>query len=373
MTPTDILQPSDFEGSKILIVDDERINNVIMRRILEAEKFLVTSADSGEEALEKYRAEPPDLMLLDVMLPGRNGFETCQELHREYGAETAPIVFLTAKANSEDVVTGLSVGGVDYLQKPFRSQEVVARVRTHLQTRRLVSQLRDANAAKNRFLGMAAHDLRNPLASIRGLSEFLRESLEGKLDQDQQELFSLVEGTAQSMLELLNELLDVATIESGELQVRPQTMSLNALINSVVMLANLQAVRKRTTVDYEPIKDAPPIHAGPARIKQVLENLLSNAVKYPPPGSRIKVGLEVAADHQTVHVIDQGPGIPEDERDKLFKDFGRLSVQPTAGEKSTGLGLAICRKIIDAHAGTIGATNQPTGGCEFHFSLPTPA
>lgn len=173
-------------------------------------------------------------MLLDVMLPGRNGFETCQELHREYGAETAPIVFLTAKANSEDVV-----GGVDYLQKPFRSQEVVARVRTHLQTRRLVSQLRDANAAKNRFLGMAAHDLRNPLASIRGLSEFLRESLEGKLDQDQQELFSLVEGTAQSMLELLNELLDVATIESGELQVRPQTMSLNALINSVVMLAKL--------------------------------------------------------------------------------------------------------------------------------------
>lgn len=366
-------------GRKILVVDDDRLNIRILGGILKGENYLVTEADTGEKALELYAQFEPHLVLLDVMLPGIDGFEACRRLKRTYGDKAAPVIFITAKTQSDDVVTGLEAGGVDYLPKPFKPKEVIARVRAHLhnqllreQAQTLVEQLSRANAAKNKFLGMAAHDLRNPLASIRGLSEFLREGAVGPLTPDQVELVDTIHSASQSMLDMVNELLDVATIESGELKVAFEPANLVDILGKSVALTNMEAAKKQTRVIFEPHTTSILMLIDAPKMKQVVDNLLSNAVKYSPPGSTVTaiVGLNPEGGSCYFAVRDQGPGIPENERDKLFKDFSRLSAKPTGGEKSTGLGLAICRKIVEAHRGAIAAENLPGRGCEFRVTLP---
>ena len=371
---------SEFAGRKVLIVDDDRLNIRILTGILKSEGYLIADADSGEKALEVYSVFAPDLVLLDVMLPGINGYEACRELKRLYGDNCSPIVFITAKNEADDVVEGLAAGGADYLAKPFQKKEVVARIRTHLrsqmlayQQKMLVEQLSKANAAKNRFLGMAAHDLRNPLASIRGLAEFLRDGVVGPLSADQLDLINTIHTASQSMLRMVNELLDVATIESGELKIVRENHRLGELIEKCVYLANIDAAKKNTHITYTIPPGEPEVPIDAAKIQQVVDNLLNNAVKYSPPGSQITAEYNWNDANCSFAVKDQGPGIPENERDRLFKDFGRLSVKPTGGEKSTGLGLAICRKIIDAHNGTIVAENLSTRGCEFRVTLPLPS
>ena len=369
-------------GRKILIVDDDRLNVRILSSILKGDGYALADADSGERALEVYAQFLPDLVLLDVVLPGIDGIETCRRLKKIYGGRCVPVIFITAKNESDDIVEGLEVGGADYLPKPFEEKEVLARIRSHLQNqvlleqqKLLVERLNKADAAKNRFLGMAAHDLRNPLASIRGLSEFLRDGAVGPLNPEQLDLVKTILGASQSMLDLVNELLDVATIQSGELKLRLEPHSLADLMAKSVRFTNIDAARKKTHVVMraggpEPM---PPIDAE--KMRQVIDNLLSNAVKYSPPGATITALVQLDAKRGTCgfSVQDQGPGIPEGERDRLFKDFSRLSIRPTGGEKSTGLGLAICRNIVEAHHGTIGAENLSTGGCEFRVILPLAA
>jgi len=254
---------------------------------------------------------------------------------------------------------------------------VVVRVRTHLKSRlldeqqkALVEQLSNANSAKNRFLGMAAHDLRNPLAGIRGLSEFLLDKDLGELTTDQEDLVNNILTASQSMLQLVNELLDMATIESGELNIDRKDTDLIELIGKSIYFAKMTADKKGTTIDFNPPSASSNLSIDPEKIKQVVDNLLSNAIKYSPPKSVVSVEFTTSPNEQTISVKDQGPGIPVGERDKLFKDFGRLSVQPTGGEKSTGLGLAICRKIVIAHGATVTAENLPSLGCEFKVTFP---
>jgi signal transduction histidine kinase len=370
--------PFALQGRKIMIVDDDRLNIRILARILKEEGYVLAEADSGERALAVYHDFRPHLVLLDVMMPGIDGFETCRQIKQTYGDRSAPVIFITARSESDDVVEGLGAGGVDYLPKPFKAKEVLARIRSHLQNQilseqreMLVDQLSKANAAKNRFLGMAAHDLRNPLASIRGLAEFLREGAVGPLTPDQLELIETIHAASQSMLELVNELLDVATIESGELKLHVGPHNLAELVSRCVAMMNMEAAKKKTHITFELPPAATVLAIDPAKMKQVIDNLLTNAIKFSPPGSTITtlVQCEPARGTCSFSVRDQGPGIPDNERDKLFKDFSRLSVQPTGGEKSTGLGLAICRKIVEAHHGTIVAENLPGRGCEFRVTL----
>jgi signal transduction histidine kinase len=311
------------------------------------------------------------------MMPGIDGFATCRTLKTSYGDKCAPVIFVTAKSEADDVVTGFEAGGVDYLTKPFRPKEVVARIRTHLsnqqlveQQKLLVEQLSKANAAKDRFLGMCAHDLRNPLSSIRGLAELMVEDAIGPLSTEQKEIVQTIHGASQSMLQLVNELLDVATIEAGHLKLAKEPTSVVEIVERSVHLSNIEAAKKNTRIEMVKLSTDPMVDVDRNKIRQVVDNLISNAVKYSPRGSVITVLIHADATGAGFAVRDSGPGIPESERHKLFKDYGRLSSVPTGGEKSTGLGLAISRKIVEAHDGTIGVENIPGRGAEFVVRLP---
>ena len=361
-------------------MDDDRLNARILTSILKPQGYTVAEADSGEAALEQYESFKPDLVLLDVILPGINGFETCRRLKALHGEKLAPVIFITAKNESDDVVEGLTAGGVDYLPKPFRPKEALARIRIHLQNRllneqqaRLVAQLSTANAAKNRLLGMAAHDLRNPLASIRGLAEFLSDGTVGSLTAEQLDLVKNIHDASQSMLALVNELLDFSVIESGELKIHPTATAIVELLTKSVYLNNINAAKKGTRILLEAAAPARPLLLDADKVRQGIDNLLSNAIKFSPPNSTVTLLTESSAAHYAIMVRDQGPGVPEGERDLLFQDYSRTSVRPTGGEQSTGLGLAICKKIMESHGGTISAENQATGGCLFKITFPLSA
>jgi two-component system, sensor histidine kinase and response regulator len=367
----------DLKGRRILAVDDDRINLRIIGGILRNEGYELAEAGSGEQALEIYKTFQPNLVLLDVMMPGIDGFATCRTLKKTYGDKCAPVIFVTAKSEADDVVMGFDAGGVDYLTKPFRPKEVVARIRTHLSNQQLVEQQKDlvaqlskANAAKDRFLGMCAHDLRNPLSSIRGLAELMDENAIGILTPEQREIVQTIHGASQSMLQLVNELLDVATIEAGHLKLEKTPTNIVEIVERSVHLSNIEAAKKNTKIELVKLPTDPIVDVDSNKIRQVVDNLINNAVKYSPRGSIITVLIHSSGTVAGFAVRDSGPGIPENERHKLFKDYGRLSTQPTGGEKSTGLGLAICRKIVEAHDGTIGVDNIPGRGAEFIVSLP---
>lgn len=231
----------------------------------------------------------------------------------------------------------------------------------------VIEQFSRANPDHDEILGFAAHELRNPLSIILGLSEFLRDGVVGELTPHQLNLVTTIHSAGRSALELVNQLLDAERAPD----LNWERHDLVALVSECISLMSLEAVRKDMGLAF-----APP---GPIelmmdreKIKQVITNLLSNAIKYSPPGSTITARLvaDPATGSCLLAVRDQGPGVPEHERDKLFTVFGRLSVKPTGGEKATGLGLALCRRVVEAHRGTIEARNLPAGGCEFCVALP---
>lgn len=229
--------------------------------------------------------------------------------------------------------------------------------------------LQSLNDMKNHFLGMAAHDLRNPLTIVMSGSEYLLDEFNGPLTDDQRRMVRLIHASSRRMYALLQDLLDVYRIESGNLELALEDVELASVLNKAVSVHNVLAASKAITVTRGA---CPPliVRADAERLDQVLDNLLSNAVKFSPHGSTVTVSADRFNGHARISVHDQGPGIPPDERDRLFTDFGKLSVRPTAGEASTGLGLAICRRIIEAHGGKIGVESEPGEGATFWFTLP---
>lgn len=227
-------------------------------------------------------------------------------------------------------------------------------------------ELKEANAIKDRFLGMATHDLRSPLVSIRALSELLKE---GKGDDAQRaDFIQSIHSTTQHMMDLLDDLLDVSAIESGQLDVRRKPTDLTDLVERRLRLQDVTATEKgiRIERDFAPVSDV--AIDGP-RMAQVIDNLLSNAIKFSSPETVITVSLAQTDGDVTLTVRDQGQGIPPDEQERIFLPFEKLSIEPTGGENSTGLGMFIVKQIVDAHGADIAVNSRPGEGTAVKVTL----
>jgi signal transduction histidine kinase len=234
-------------------------------------------------------------------------------------------------------------------------------------TAELNAKLTALNKDKDRYLGIAAHDLRNPLSAMRGLAEVM---LEAPLEPDQQrEFLETIHRTSDEMLGLVNDLLDVAVIESGKLDLRRSELDVGMLVRQRVRQLAPYARSKTIEVQVDAV-DGLRASIDRARFSQVVDNLVSNAIKFSPSGTRVDVTLR-SDGGLTLGVQDQGPGIPEQDRNLMFRSFQKLSARPTAGEKSTGLGLAIVKKIVDAHGGQIDVADAPGGGARFTVTVPS--
>ncbi|MDQ8195379.1 response regulator [Coraliomargarita sp. SDUM461004] len=361
----------NIDQSRILVVDDDEIIRKLLRRVLERSGFVVDEAGSGEAALEQIQAHSPDLILLDVVMGGIDGFITCRKIKSSEGMDEVPIIFVTGRSDTGSIVEGLDAGGSDYITKPINRHEALARIRNHLKMRVLmkyqrefIDGLKKANLAKNRIIGIASHDLRNPIASIRGLSEFLEEA--GPLTPAQREIANTIQSTSDSMLHLVDELLDLSVIESGEERTDREPCSIFEIVSSSLNIYQFTASKKSINLVLEDEGEIPELlMLDKMQFRRLVDNVLSNAVKYSPANTSVVVLLKCHGDLLKMTVEDEGPGIPDGEMYKLFTDFGKTSVQPTGNETSTGLGLSICKKIVDSHQGRIYAFNRAggTGAC----------
>ena len=361
---------------KILIVDDTPANIDVLDLFLEKEGYKISIAQSGESALDLAGRILPDLILLDVMMPGIDGFETCLRLKANEKTQFIPIIFITARNEPADIVKGFSVGGVDYITKPFSQEEVCARVHLHLKLKTLMADLEaknekltELNDLKNKFLGMASHDLRNPISTIQGFSKILLDHGETLAKDAKKEFLQSIHKVSHDMLTLLEDLLNISTIESGKLDLQLKPDSLIKVVEERVRMYRVMADNKNiaTHLAIEEIAD---FSFDANRISQVIDNLLSNAIKFSPAGKEIYIGLEQKNRQARFSVRDQGPGISLEDQDKLFKHFQKLKARPTADEPSHGLGLAIAKKMVEAHNGKITVESRAGSGATFRFEIP---
>jgi signal transduction histidine kinase len=232
------------------------------------------------------------------------------------------------------------------------------------------AELQQLNVQKNRLLGMAAHDLRNPLGVILSYAEFLETEAFDALNEEQREFVTTIKDTSEFMLRLVTDLLDVTAIEAGQLKLDRQPADLVRLIQHNVALNRVLAAKKDIAVEFDAPAACPPFALDAGKIEQVLNNLIGNAVKFSHRGTRVQVRLTGGQDVVTVAVADRGQGIPAADLPKLFTPFSKTSVRSTGGEQSTGLGLAIVRRIVEGHGGRIWVESEVGQGSTFFFALP---
>ena len=377
MNPTGVPLPAPND-SFILVVDDVPHNIQVVGSILRDAGYEVMPATSGPQALERIRSKVPDLMLLDLMMPGMDGLEVCRRV-KALSATDIPIILLTASNETEHLVQAFAAGAVDYVTKPFRAVELLARVRVHLELKqsrdtlhRQSQELHDLNEEKNEVLSIVAHDLRSPLHNILVSAELLGE--DPNLQRPPAaEMLGFIHQAADHMLQLVRQLLDVDALEQGRLQMQPGACSLAELVASAVDSHRIEAQAKQQALQF--IRPTEPVVAlvDPNATLQVVDNLISNAIKYSPPGKDIRVRVTPRQGAVRLEVQDEGPGLTPADHQRLFGKFARLSAKPTGGETSTGLGLSIVKRMAEASQGRVWCESQAGQGATFIVEWPAAA
>ena len=356
--------------STILLVDDKPDNLDVLLAYLHDAQLRMLVAQSGEEAIHITERFLPDLILLDVMMPpGIDGFETCLRLKANDATREIPVIFITALSDVNDKIQGFQVGGVDYITKPLRHEEVLARVHTHLLLRQQRRQLEIENAAKNKFFSIIAHDLRGPLHSIHELVKANKELLERQEFDQIKKLLDLEYAATENLTKLLENLLTWARIQQGTIEFRPQTLNIGHLCRYTIEVLKPTAQQKQITLTSDFPGEAL-VLADMNMVETIVRNLVSNAIKFTPAGGNITISMQHAQHAVTIAITDTGIGIESDVLPKLFDIDRKYHRAGTAHEKGTGLGLILCKEFVERHGGTIQVKSELNHGSTFSFTLP---
>ena len=359
----------------IVVVDDTPANLHLLTGMLRERGYKVRPVSNGEFAIQTAKHDPPDLILLDIIMPEMNGYEVCERLKADERLSGIPVIFISALNETMDKVKAFKLGGVDYVTKPFQVEEVQARVATHLELRRQrrllqesYEQLRKLEELRDDLVHMVVHDMRSPLTAIYGFLRTLEE-LEGEsLSEQGREFVQTALASTEDLVEMVSSLLDVSKMEAGE-------MKLN------LTQCELLAIAKKALAKVEPLKggrqlvlsgaDEPgTVMADAELIARVFQNLLGNALKFTPDDGRVTVSIEPSADAVRALVQDTGLGIPPQYRERIFEKFGQVENRATSQKYSTGLGLTFCKLAVEAHGGQIGLDSEEGRGSTFWFTLP---
>lgn len=357
----------------ILLVDDRTENLFALENMLAEEGREFLKATNGNDALKIAFKEHVSLILLDVQMPEMDGFETAELLKSNEKTRKIPVIFVTAiSKDAQFILKGLKGGAIDYLFKPLDVDITRAKVNTMLKIQRQQYELEEKNKElqmlneeKNKLMGIAAHDLRNPANNILLMSDIVMELSEDKLDEESKEFMQMIRKTSEHMVKVVNNILHMSQIESDALPLKNRKVDLVELVKNNVKLNKFSAGRKNIEIVFNSDYDELLRETDPDLLEQVMNNLISNAIKFSHSNTTIEVSLLNEDDKTIISVKDEGQGIPAEEMKKLFKFFSKTSVQGTDGELSTGLGLAISQKIINTLSGTIKVESKEGKGSEF--------
>jgi two-component system sensor histidine kinase/response regulator len=361
---------------KILIVDDVMSNVLLLKILLTNEKFQVCTANCGNACIEQARKEHPDLILLDVMMPDINGFDTAVIMKKDDELKDIPIIFLTALNTPQDLVKGFQVGASDFLTKPFNKEELVMRVMQQISlvaAKRIIQkQNKELKATLNnrdKMYSVIAHDLRSPMASIRMVLNLVVQSTSA--DTVGPELYTLLDQAnreSEEVHDLLDNLLKWTKSQTGRLNVVLQDLDLNDIIPGVVEIFEMIAQTKHITLDLQKTEDPLKVHADNDMLKTVMRNFMSNAIKFSPENSTIQILMANEGEFARVSVKDEGVGIAADRLDTIFHKGE--TTYGTGGEEGSGLGLQLCQDFARKNGGDCYVESVEGQGSTFSFTVP---
>ena len=367
------LNPSDY---KILIVDDVVSNVLLLKILLANQKFQVCTANNGTTCIEMAKKEHPDLILLDVMMPDINGFDTAVVLKKDDETKEIPIIFLTALNTPQDLVHGFQVGASDFLTKPFNKEELVMRVTQQISlvaAKRIIEkqnqELRATLNNRDKMYSVIAHDLRSPMASIRMVLNLVVASASPETVGP--ELYMLLDQAnreSEEVHDLLDNLLKWTKSQTGRLTVVKQELDLNDIIPGVVEIFEAIAATKHIKLDLQLVGGPMKVEADNDMLKTVVRNFLSNAIKFSPENSSIEIIMATEGDFAKVSVRDHGVGIAADRLGSIFHKGE--TTYGTGGEEGSGLGLQLCQDFARKNGGDCTVESVEGEGSTFSVLIP---
>ncbi len=368
--------------STLLIVDDQPAGIHALANLLR-NSYRILVATDGPTAIEvASRLPPPDLILLDVEMPGMDGYDVCRHLKSHPSTQQIPVFFVTARDGTDDEEIGLHLGAVDYISKPFQPSIVRARIHNHLQLRRqklqiqeqhqqiqsALENLRELESLRDALVNMIVHDLRSPLTGILGYAEFLESDL---LESGQPQLAdhaTQIGASAKSLQHMITTLLDISRMEAKQMPLNRAETDLRSVVTSA--LSSLGGLLRCAHV-VPLLPDSPALaFCDPDATRRIIENLVANAIKFSGQCGDICIRLERETTHLKVTVQDHGAGIPPEYRSKIFEKFGQVTSRIEGKKFSTGLGLTFCKLAAEAQGGQIGLDSEVGKGSSFWFTLP---
>ena len=370
-------QAPDGRPHRVLIVDDVAENLKVIGNMLDGRGIDLCFATSGPQALASARAAPPDLVLLDVAMPEMDGYEVARRFKASEDLRSIPIIFITARTRTEDLVEGFRSGAVDYVTKPFVSAELIARVTAHLELKRAqdviagqLAVLRDLNAAKDRFLSIVAHDLRNPLHGISSLTELLLDLGEGLPAEKRLGYLRSINTTALQMAKTLSDLMSWARVQRGAFEWKPEPFELCFIVKEAAVLLESSAETKGVSIRNQ-VESDHHVFGDPIITLTIVRNLLSNAVKYSRRGGQVTVSATRVGDTSVrVSVTDTGIGMSPAQVSRLFRLETHSSRPGTDGERGTGFGLLFCQELLTKNGSGLEVESREEAGSTFAFTLP---
>lgn len=366
-----ISQNEGNDSTLILLVDDVPQNVQVIYKILSAYGYNFAIATNGEETLKLLEKEEPDLILLDIMLPDIDGFEICRRIKADSKTADIPVIFLTAKIELEDKIRGFKLGAVDYITKPFEEEEVVARVQTHLKLRKTEKKLRQLNSAKDKFFSIISHDLKNTFTILLGYSDVLEEDFHIISDSEKQDYISAISSTTKGVYALLENLLSWSRMETGRMEYQPQNFPVYTSVNETVDLLKSSSNEKEINL-VNRVSPETEVYADKNMIDTVIRNLISNAVKFTTRGGTVTIDAEPGEEgFVTISVTDTGVGMSDEIKNSLFNMEKNISKPGTEKEQGTGLGLLLCKELVEKNTGSIFCSSEIDKGSKFSFTVPS--
>jgi two-component system sensor histidine kinase/response regulator len=360
----------------ILIVDDNKKNLQVLGNVLHEEGYKIAVAEDGYQAVKLAEKIVPGLILLDVMMPGIDGFEVCMSLKSKKELKNIPVIFLTAKSETNDIIEGFKRGGVDYITKPFKKEELLARINTHMELanarsllKKRAEDLNAANASKDKLFSIIAHDLRHPLADLKTLLELLLFDFDRFTKEDIIKCFKEIRDSTDETYNLLQNLLQWARKEMKSLPCKPESFNMDDVVYSIIKLFKQSTGKKNISITYNKGRGLR-VFADRNMIEAVLRNLVNNAIKFSYKDSNIIISTKKKKNMVQVQIKDFGRGIKKEHREALLNEDIAISTRGTNNEKGTGVGLNLCRDFISQNKGRLWFESEEEKGSTFYFTVP---
>jgi len=364
--------PASLNGvqpARILVVDDQPANIQIVGAVLGMLGHEIIPASDGATALKRVALRMPDLILLDLLMPGMDGCEVCRQLKLNGDWKDIPVIFLSAADDKDLIVRALNSGGVDYITKPFNQAELISRVRTQVALKTARDQLRKLAEDKDELLGILAHDLKNYLGGINMSASLMSGQIRSLNNERLTQLMDNMVRSSASAMAFVKEFLANSATDHGFI-LKPTVVNLTEIATAAVGQYQETSHRKKIEIQTEFPPEAVIARADVSALYQILDNLISNALKFSPPDKRIFISVRPAGNRAECAVRDEGPGFTAEDKAKMYRRYVRLSARPTGGEPSTGLGLSIVRKLVQGMGGELTCESIPEKGATFTVHLP---